>query len=147
MRLTRKALSARYWERTALADPVYRPQVFDTASLDDAKRIILTPEEGVTTDERWEKETPWIAGALEHVLALKPEHTVIDYGCGIGRLARAFAQSVGCGVAGVDISPTMRAQAPFYVESPHFTAMAPEAVARLAGSGFRADHAYAVWVL
>lgn len=99
------------------------------------------------TDERWEKETPWVAAKLEHVLAVAPEHSVLDFGCGIGRLSKALMLGTGCAVLGVDISSTMRAQAHLHVDAENFTATSLGGLARLAGAGFRADHAFAVWVL
>jgi len=130
-----------------LADPVYRSDVFTVKNLAGAKRIILTPEPDSSTDESWEKETPWVAATLERVLTVAPEHSVLDFGCGIGRLSKALMRGTGCAVLGVDISSTMRAQAHLYVDSENFTATSPGGLARLAGAGFRADHAFAVWVL
>ena len=126
---------------------VYRPDAFNARSLKQARRIILTPEDDVTSEERWRQETPWVANALEHVLQIRPEHTVIDFGCGIGRLAKGLVSGLGCAVLGVDISPTMRAHAALYVRNPQFSALAPEGLARLAGAGLQADSAFAVWVL
>ena len=103
--------------RSFLADPVYRPDVFTAKNLARAKRIILTPEPDSSTDERWERETPWVAAKLEHLLTVAPEHSVLDFGCGIGRLSKALMQGTGCAVLGVDISSTMRAQAHLYVDT------------------------------
>jgi SAM-dependent methyltransferase len=36
---------------------------------------------------------------------LKPDHRVLDIGCGIGGAARYMAHSVGCTVKGIDITP------------------------------------------
>jgi len=33
----------------------YTPSVFDVRDVDEARRIILTPEAGTTTDERWQR--------------------------------------------------------------------------------------------
>ena len=46
-------------------EPRYCPQVFDQPDLADAKAIILTPEAGLTTDERWERETAFLRPFLE----------------------------------------------------------------------------------
>jgi hypothetical protein len=48
---------------------VYRPQVFDVPDVDAAKAIILTPERGTTTAERWEVETPYLVDAIGRELA------------------------------------------------------------------------------
>ena len=68
-------------------EPRYCPQVFDQPDLADAKAIILTPEAGLTTDERWERETAFLRPFLEAL----PAGLAIDYGCGIGRLPEAAA--------------------------------------------------------
>jgi hypothetical protein len=43
-----------------LPSPVYHPQVFVVNSLDQAMSIVVTPEPGTTTEERWEKETRYL---------------------------------------------------------------------------------------
>ena len=126
---------------------VYRPQVFDVPDVDAAKAIILTPERGTTTAERWEVETPYLVDAIGRELALGPDHCVLDFGCGIGRIAKALIDRHGCRVVGVDISERMRSIAPEYVGSARFVAWSPEELdARVAG-GFRASHAVACWVI
>ncbi|WP_157450487.1 hypothetical protein [Bradyrhizobium sp. ARR65] len=39
-----------------LQNTAYNTTLFDVATLDEAKRIILSPESGRTTDERWAQE-------------------------------------------------------------------------------------------
>jgi hypothetical protein len=43
----------------------YRPDVFDVNDIAQAKRVILTAEEGSTTEERWQTETPYVADLIE----------------------------------------------------------------------------------
>ena len=43
----------------------YTPAIFDVRDVDEARRIILTAEAGTTTDERWAKETPWLADRIQ----------------------------------------------------------------------------------
>jgi len=123
----------------------YNPAVFDVANLQDAQRIILTPEAGLTTDERWQTETPYLAALIAENLQLAEGSVVIDYGCGVGRLAKELISRSGCRVVGVDISANMRALAEAYVGSERFSVCAPEELDRR-GDGF-ADAAIAVWVL
>ena len=130
-----------------MADFAYRPEVFNPKSLEEARRIILTPEPTVSTDERWETETPYLADALASHLGLRDGDLVLDYGCGIGRLSRALIADAGCALLGVDISASMRAYAQVYVESQRFAATSPEGLQRLTTCGLQVDHAYAVWVL
>jgi SAM-dependent methyltransferase len=72
---------------------------------------------------------------------------VIDYGCGIGRLAKEMIERFGCTVIGVDISANMRGLAASYVGSDRFFACAPEMLDQLVARGIRADAAISIWVL
>ena len=38
----------------------YNPKVFEQENIENAKKIILTKEDNLETDERWEKETPFL---------------------------------------------------------------------------------------
>jgi hypothetical protein len=49
---------------------VYQPEVFEVAGLDAAMEVILTPEQGTTTAERWEFETPYLVDQIGRELAL-----------------------------------------------------------------------------
>lgn len=107
----------------------YDPSVFTrVTSLDAAKRIILTDEASLTTDQRWEKETPHICDLIEQNVALSETSVVLDYGCGVGRIAKELINRHGCFVFGVDISPNMRALAASYVASDRFIACHPVAL-------------------
>lgn len=121
---------------------VYDPGVFNVHDVESAKRIILTPEDDRSTDQRWAAETPHLI-KLMRPLKLKEQSLVLDFGCGIGRLARELIKVHGCRVVGADISASMRALAAAYVESPRFLACHPE-LAEVAGPY---DAALAVWVL
>ena len=125
----------------------YRPEVFQVRNLDEAKRIILTPEPHTTTEERWKKETPYLVQQIGSRLKLNAQSLVLDYGCGIGRLAKGLIESFGCGVIGVDFSLQMRQLAPAYVNSNRFFTLAPDSFDLLLAKGLRIDHAFSVWVL
>ena len=124
----------------------YHPELFDARTVEQARAIILTGE-GSTTDERWKTETPFICDLIAETIALAPESVVIDYGCGIGRVAKELIARHGYRVIGVDISAAMRAMAADYVKSDRFVACAPEMLDGLVANGFAADAAIAVWVL
>lgn len=102
----------------------YDPARFmDVENVDEAVNIILCPTEGLTAKQRWSDEAP----ALMHILErhIKRESVVLDYGCGIGRMAKPLVQKLNCKVVGVDISPNMRALATSLLDSPMFCAMDP----------------------
>jgi len=122
----------------------YCPEIFEQASLEQAKSIILqeSTELGLTTDYRWAKETEWLMQRM-----VFPTGTIFDIGCGIGRLAKPLLKRHR--VIGVDGSAAMRAGADEYVGDPtHFAAISPEIFQKmvfhreLTGQG-----AIAVWAL
>jgi SAM-dependent methyltransferase len=90
---------------------------------------------------------PTWRGLAGEQLGLRGGELVLDYGCGIGRLARALIERYDVRVIGVDISPEMRAMAPPYVDSSSFSAVSRRVLQAMASSGFRADAALSVWVL
>lgn len=121
----------------------YAPGVFAAEDLESARRIILTDEEGITSDERWRMETPYLLSLIEKHCPLTAESVVLDYGCGIGRLARELIERYNCLVIGADISIPMQALAVRYVKSGRFLVCAPTALPAL-GRCF--DLALGVWV-
>lgn len=119
---------------------------YAVASLDEAKRIILTPQYGRDTAVRWDMETPYLAQLIGDKLRLSPHHIVLDFGCGIGRLAKALIALSGCRVVGIDQSAEMRGLAGKYVGYPFkFTVGGPDYFSQPGCPAFGA--AIAVWVL
>ena len=125
----------------------YLPQVFDVLNMQSAREVILTHEGAASAEERWVTETPYVADLIEKSLRITPETVLIDYGCGIGRLAKELITRHGCRVIGIDISINMRALAIDYVRSDRFFACSPEMLDTLVGRGLTADAAFSVWVL
>src|SRR5262245_20741196 len=122
----------------------YSADVFNVSTIEQAKQIILTPDSQNGTDQRWRTETPYLVSLLEQSVSLHAESVVLDYGCGIGRLAKALIEKHGCWVVGVDISSSMRALAAAYVGSDRFLACAPGVLDWLP---IQFDAALAIWVL
>ncbi len=125
----------------------YRPEVFSVDSIEEAKGVILLNEGGQSTEDRWARETPYQAGDIIDCLELNESSLVLDYGCGIGRLAKELIERAGCFVVGVDISLEMRVLANSYVSSGNFSAMSREAFLAQVQRGLRIDHAVSVWTL
>jgi SAM-dependent methyltransferase len=121
----------------------YAPEFFDAADIEAAKAIILT-EEDTSTADRWERETAWTVDLLLKRWDIGPETLVLDYGCGVGRLAKALIERTGCMVFGVDISQRMCSLALDYVDSNRFVVYPPRALRRVRPL---ADYAIATWVL
>ena len=79
--------------------------------------------------------------------SLRSDTVVLDYGCGIGRMAKALIEASGCSVIGVDISASMRRLAIDYVQSDRFLAVSPGQFDTLVRVGLRVHTAIAIWVL
>jgi SAM-dependent methyltransferase len=126
---------------------VYRPDVFEVATEQQAMGIILTPEMGTTTAERWEKETAYLVADIGKHLGLTADSCVLDYGCGIGRVAKGLIEAYGCRVVGVDFSRSMQLMSPGYVLSERFVMWSPEVLGKMVEKGFRADAAICLWVI
>ena len=124
----------------------YNPDVFTVDSLQAASAIILTPEDS-TTEARWRVETPYLADLIGRHLDIGPQSLVLDYGCGVGRMARELITRHDCWVVGVDISQSMRALAHVYVNSERFFACSPEMLDTLIARGVTFDAGLAIWVL
>lgn len=125
----------------------HAPGVFAVRNLDEARRIILTPTSDASTDERWENETPYLTKLAKSELALTPDHLVIDYGCGVGRIGSSLIRSSSCRVLGIDASAEMRALASASDHSPRFAAVSRGMLEALVTAGFRAEAAVSIWVL
>ena len=65
--------------------PIYSPSIFDQENIEVAKEVVLTSENGVSTQTRWDSETPWLLNVIGK--NIKSNGLIVDYGCGVGRLA------------------------------------------------------------
>ena len=124
----------------------YNPEIFSVRDEAQAKAIILTAENS-TTAARWEQETPFLSNLIQGHAKLDANFTVVDYGCGIGRMSKALIDRYGCRVIGVDISPSMRSLSVNYVGSDRFFACSPEMFGLLISSGLHFDFGISIWVL
>ena len=124
----------------------YHPAVFHVNDIPQAMSVIMTPE-GSTTEERWQIETPYLADLIAQQVTITPDTLLLDYGCGIGRLAFELIQRHNCRVVGVDISPSMRALSVIYTRSNRFLSCSHEMLEGLVARGMRFDAALSLWVL
>jgi SAM-dependent methyltransferase len=126
----------------------YFPGVYNVRDQRQARAVILTPQSGQTTDERWERETPYLSRLIfQQVPSQGLDTRVLDYGCGIGRMSKAMIEAYDAHVLGVDISYTMRALAVDYVKDNRFATCSPEYLNLVNLDGGAFDIALAVWVL
>ena len=135
--------SSRQMKVAALKQVQYDPRIFlDVENVDEAVKVILTPEDGLSSVQRWKNETPYLMGLIERFA--NPPHMVLDYGCGIGRLAKPLIEKHHARVVGVDLSPNMLALACSCVASDKFAALSPSMLWHMQ---VQCDFALAVWTL
>lgn len=123
----------------------FNPGFYDVGSLQEAKEVILGPEKHETVEQRWERETPYLAGLMQRTLGLTESSLLLDYGCGIGRMSKEMMTRSGCRAIGVDYSTNMRALAANYVDSARFAAIDAAMLGDVVTAKF--DAAITVWVL
>ena len=112
-------------------------------TVDEAINIITSGTETLTSKQRWDNETPALMRIIER--HIRRDSWVLDYGCGIGRLAKPLVEKLNCKVIGVDFSANMRALAATMVDNPRFFAIDPLMLDDL---GWMKVHAaIAVWTL
>jgi SAM-dependent methyltransferase len=127
--------------------PAYRTALYEVSSFQQAKLHTVTAEEGITSEERWERETPWLCREIVKHLGINSEMCVLDYGCGTGRLSKALIEATGCRVIGVDFSNSLRLVAADHVLSERFNVWSIYGLAQMIEKGFRVDRAICCWVL
>jgi SAM-dependent methyltransferase len=125
----------------------YYPEIFNVTDIGQAKYLILTPAGGMTSEERWQTETAYLLDLIADASHIGEDTVVLDFGCGVGRMAKALIERFGCWVIGVDMSASMRQLAPGYVQSPRFSVISPLLLDVLVARGFRADLGIAIWVI
>ena len=130
-----------------MAQMVYSPDAFNVDTLDKARQMSVLAGSEMRESIRWGEEINFLCDTMARELMLRKGDLILDYGCGVGRLAKRLCE-LGCDVLGVDISPAMRRYAMEYVNAPgHFLAVAPEELMMLVGKGLRCDHACVAWML
>jgi SAM-dependent methyltransferase len=102
--------------------------LFKERTFRDACQSVVGPCNGFTYQERWEKETPDMVRAILKQTNV-PSPRILDYGCGVGRLAREVTmQHSSATLVGIDESPVQQQHARDYVDSARFTACFPHEV-------------------
>lgn len=100
----------------------YNPQFFSSSSLEEAKNIVLMHHE-LSSEQRWEPETQWTKDILLAMRSFDEHSVVLDFGTGVGRLAKMLIETFGCRVLGVDINSQMLEFAKDYVNDSRFETM------------------------
>ena len=130
-----------------MAQMVYSPEAFNVDTMDKARQMSVLAGSEMRESVRWGDEINFLCDTMARELMLRKGDLILDYGCGVGRLAKRLCE-LGCDVLGVDISPAMRRYAVEYVNAPgRFVAFSPEELLLMVGKGLRCDHALVAWML
>lgn len=93
-----------------------------------ARNSVVGDINGISVDERWERETELFADAIVRQMP-RGSCTVLDFGCGIGRMSKAILSlRQDCSIMGTDNSDVQLAHATSYIQSPRFTGVMPHLV-------------------
>ena len=116
--------------------------MFNPNDVESGKSMVVGDCNGLKTEDRWKVETPIFKTIIDNLMG--NAKTVLDYGCGVGRVARALLDSKKdiVELVGVDNSPDMLKVAEKYVLSDRFKPMSPE---NLQDRKF--DFTYCIYVL
>jgi len=126
---------------------IYTPGIFDRNSITAAKQVILTVPHDIA-DEFWQRATTATVDLMMEAMRPTRDDVLLDFGCGIGRLAKELIGRTACRIVGVDISAAMRRYATEYVASGRFSVISSEEFAKLAASGAHTfSGAYSIIVL
>lgn len=109
----------------------YVKEVFDVTTFDHAKHVVLTSDP--SDPDKFERETQFLIDVIRDADILKENDTVMDFGCGMGRVSKELVHQLNLNVVGVDISDSMLTFARLYVCKPqqfstHSTYSVPESV-------------------
>ncbi len=115
--------------------------LFNPKDLEMGKHQVVGSCNEYSMQERWDTETPIFRDIILSHLK-NTDEIILDYGCGVGRLAKELIDSnEKIKVIGVDTSPGMLQVAKEYVNSDRFIPMQPKDFDE------KVDFAYCVYVL
>ena len=115
--------------------------LFKPKSFEESKHAVVGDCNGVPTQQRWKEETPLFAQAISSYLK-QGDVSVLDYGCGSGRLAKEVLKvNPEVSIIGIDDSTDQLRLAREYINDNRFIPMFPEQLDQ------KVDLAYCVYVL
>ena len=94
----------------------YIKEVFDVTTFEHAKHVVLTSDPD--NPKKFDNETNFLINTIAEQNILNPGSTVLDFGCGMGRVSKNLIERFDCNVIGVDISVSMLTFANIYVSKP-----------------------------
>lgn len=129
-------------------------KLFKPHSLEEGMHAVVGDCNGIPMDVRYREETPVFAEKIYQLCQIASPATqdsnyhILDYGCGVGRLAKELLKHDDCFVCGVDDSADMREQATKNANHPNFVAAPPREIESfMEPLHTKFDVAYLVYVL
>jgi SAM-dependent methyltransferase len=130
----------------------FEPNAYQVFGLEHAKQVTIgvfgaTEEDTyAATEKRWIEETEYTLDVIEpRIPSFSSVPSVMDYGCGTGRVSKGLLDRMPCHVVGVDASPTMRGVAARYVgHQGRFRTCGNASLLRMPATF---DYAISLWVL
>lgn len=90
----------------------YIKEIFDVDTFEHAKHVVLTTDPN--NPDKFQKETKFLVDSIQSYMILTDTSTVLDFGCGMGRVAKEMITRFNCKIFGLDISPSMLMFAKLY---------------------------------
>ena len=94
----------------------YIKEVFDVTTFEQAKHVVLTSDPD--NPNKFENETNFLVDEIQKKNIITMDSTVLDFGCGMGRVSKKLIDTFDCNIIGVDISNTMLTFANIYISKP-----------------------------
>jgi 2-polyprenyl-3-methyl-5-hydroxy-6-metoxy-1,4-benzoquinol methylase len=94
----------------------YIKEAFDVNTITQAMNVVLSFE--ADKPEKFHKETTFLVDTIQNENLITSESTVLDFGCGMGRISKELVKTFDCTVLGFDISDSMKTFATLYVSNP-----------------------------
>jgi 2-polyprenyl-3-methyl-5-hydroxy-6-metoxy-1,4-benzoquinol methylase len=94
----------------------YIKEVFDVTTFEQAKHVVLTSDPD--NPKKFENETNFLVDEIQKQNIITQDSTVLDFGCGMGRISKKLIDTFDCNIIGVDISKTMLTFANIYISKP-----------------------------
>jgi 2-polyprenyl-3-methyl-5-hydroxy-6-metoxy-1,4-benzoquinol methylase len=94
----------------------YVKEAFDVTTITQAMNVVLSFESD--KPEKFHKETHFLVDTIYNENIITNQSTVLDFGCGMGRVSKELITKFDCSVLGFDISESMKTFATLYVSNP-----------------------------
>ena len=94
----------------------YIKETFDVTTITQAMNVVLSFE--ADKPEKFYRETKFLVDTIQNENIITNESTVLDFGCGMGRVSKELVKTFDCSVLGFDISESMKTFATLYVSNP-----------------------------